>query len=37
MLILLILLALAGVVRSAWLLVRLWRALPRHNADFNLV
>jgi hypothetical protein len=28
---------LASAARGAWLLVRLWRALPRHNRDFGLV
>jgi len=37
MLVLFILLTLAGALRTAWLLLRLWRALPRRNSDFNLV
>ena len=37
MLALLILLALIGALRSAWLVLRLWRVLPRRNSDFNLV
>ncbi len=27
----------AGAGRAAWLLHRLWRALPRSNRDFELV
>lgn len=37
MLALLIILALLAGVRSAWLLLRFWRLLPRRNADFNLL
>jgi len=35
MLILLSALTLVGALRSAWALWRLWRSLPRHNADFD--
>lgn len=37
MLALLTVLALLGAARSAWLLLRFWRLLPRRNADFNLL
>lgn len=37
MLALLMILALLGGLRSAWLLLRLWRLLPRRNADFHLI
>jgi hypothetical protein len=30
-------LLLAGAGRAAWTLHRLWRTLPRRNADFGLV
>ena len=29
--------AIAAVVRGAWQLHRLWRAVPRRNADFALL
>ncbi len=37
MLALIAVLTFAGALRSAWMLLRLWRAVPRRNADFNLV
>jgi hypothetical protein len=37
MLALLIVLALLAGARGAWLLLCLWRLLPRRNADFNLL
>jgi hypothetical protein len=36
MLIVITALAAAGAVRGAWILLRLWRAVPRSNADFRL-
>jgi hypothetical protein len=36
MLIFITALAAAGALRGAWILLRLWRAVPRSNADFRL-
>jgi len=37
MLALLIVLALVGALRGAWLFKRWWPLMPRRNADFNLL
>ena len=36
MLIVITALGAAGALRGAWILLRLWRAVPRSNADFRL-